>query len=179
MNNSIDFFNIDYLQQGNAVQRNVYAVLKETAVLQLLSAYDPVLAGSIPIAVDIPGSDLDILCSFKEKEAFQKEMTVLFGKEAGFSIKAFEIYNQDCVVVNFDKAGFPFEIFAQHLPVREQMGYRHMVIEHRLLLEHGERLRQEVIRLKKAGYKTEPAFCECLGIGGNPYLELLQFETKQ
>ncbi|ACU62968.1 DUF4269 domain-containing protein [Chitinophaga pinensis] len=176
---NIDFFNIDYLQQGNAVQRAVYAVLKETAVLQLLSAYDPVLAGTIPIAVDIPGSDLDILCSFKEQEVFKQDMITLWGEASGFSIKTFEIYDQECVVINFDKAGYPFEIFAQQLPVREQMGYRHMLIEHHLLQQHGEGLRQEVIRLKKEGYKTEPAFCLCLGIDGNPYVELLKLETEQ
>lgn len=177
MNSNIDFFNIDYLLHGNAVQREVYEVLKYTAVLQLLSAYDPVLAGTIPIAVDIPGSDLDILCSFKEKEVFKQHMISLFGEAAGFSIKEFEIYDQASVVVNFDKAGYAFEIFAQQLPVREQMGYRHMVIEYRLLLQHGDSLRQEVIRLKKDGYKTEPAFCLCLGLEGNPYLELLKLEA--
>lgn len=177
MYNSIDFFNIDYLQDGNAVQRQVYEVLKETAVLQLLSAYGPVLAGTIPIAVDIPGSDLDILCSFKDKEMFKQDMIVLFGEASGFSIKEFDIYGEACVVVNFDKAGYPFEIFAQAIPVREQMGYRHMVIEHHLLLQHGDRLRREVIRLKQEGYKTEPAFCMCLGIKGNPYLELLKMEV--
>jgi len=175
---SIDFFNIDYLQHGNAIQQEVYVVLKDTAVLQLLSAYGPVLAGTIPIAVDVPGSDLDILCSFKDRELFKQDMIALFGEASGFSIKEFEMYGQSCVVVNFDKAGYPFEIFAQQLPVREQMGYRHMVIEHRLLLEHGDSLRQEVIRLKKEGYKTEPAFCVCLGIEGNPYLELLKEEER-
>ena len=174
MHNNIDFFNIDYLQQGNTVQRQVYSVLKETGVLLLLSAYDPVLAGTIPIAVNIPGSDLDILCSFKEQDTFRQEIIGLFGRETGFTIKEFEIYNQDCVVANFDKAGYSFEIFAQAIPVREQMGYRHMVIEHRLLSAHGESLRREVIRLKQEGYKTEPAFCMCLGINGNPYLELLK-----
>lgn len=176
MTSSIDFFNIDYLQQGTTVQQEVFSILKDSRILDLLSAYEPVLAGTIPIAVDVPGSDLDILCSFKDKNEFKQIVTALFENEINFTIGEIEVYGHTCVVANFDKAGYPFEIFAQAIPVREQMGYRHMVIEHQLLQQHGEPLRHEVIRLKQAGYKTEPAFCMALGIEGNPYLELLKLE---
>lgn len=177
MNSTIDFFSIDYLQHGTPEQQEVFSLLKDSHILELLSAYSPVLAGTIPIAVDVPGSDLDILCSFTDSVVFKQTVTALFSDEANFSVSESEIYGHACVVANFNKGGYPIEIFAQAIPVREQMGYRHMVIEHWLLQQHGDPLRQEVIRLKKEGYKTEPAFCMLLGIEGDPYLELLKLDA--
>ncbi|MBW8687575.1 DUF4269 domain-containing protein [Chitinophaga rhizophila] len=177
-NSHTDFFDISYLQYGSAVQQEVFSLLKASGILGMLSTWQPVLAGTIPIGVNIPGSDLDILCSFTDKELFMQDITNLFGEEAAFTITEMVLYGHDCVVANFDKEGYPIEIFAQALPVQEQMGYRHMLIEHRLLLQYGESLRQQVIRLKLAGYKTEPAFCEALGIRGNAYLELLKLEDS-
>ena len=51
-----------------------------------------------------------------------------------------------------------------------------MIIEYDLLNKYGETFRQQIIQLKRKGYKTEPAFCKALGIEGNPYLELLKYE---
>ncbi len=50
-----------------------------------------------------------------------------------------------------------------------------MMKEHHLLIAKGEEFRQEIIRLKSSGYKTEPTFCKALGIAGDPYLELLKY----
>lgn len=68
------------------------------------------------------------------------------------------------------------EIFGQPVPTKQQMGYRHLIAEHKLLMKHGETFRQKIIKLKKQGYKTEPAFAKALGLKGDPYLELLKFE---
>jgi hypothetical protein len=50
-----------------------------------------------------------------------------------------------------------------------------MLIEHRLLLKHGEAFKNKVIELKQNGLKTEPAFAKLLGIEGDPYEELLKY----
>jgi len=68
------------------------------------------------------------------------------------------------------------EIYAQSLDSCKQNGYRHMVVEDRILRLGGERTREEIIILKKSGLKTEPAFARYLGIYGNPYDELLKLE---
>jgi hypothetical protein len=44
------------------------------------------------------------------------------------------------------------------------------------LAQHGERFKNEVIKLKKQGIKTEPAFASLLGLPGDPYGALLKFE---
>ena len=67
------------------------------------------------------------------------------------------------------------EIFGQAIAVTEQQAFRHMLAEHFLLKKYGEPLRKEVIELKKAGLKTEPAFAKALMLEGNPYQSLLRF----
>ena len=51
-------------------------------------------------------------------------------------------------------------------------------MEHRVLLAKGEEFRQEVINLKRQGWKTEPAFAKLLGLNGNPYEELLKLRFE-
>ncbi|ULT44707.1 DUF4269 domain-containing protein [Niabella defluvii] len=52
---------------------------------------------------------------------------------------------EETVVVNFFADGFEIEIFAQNIPTRQQMAYRHLVIEHELLNQYGEVFRQQVV----------------------------------
>ncbi len=48
-----------------------------------------------------------------------------------------------------------------------------MIIEHEILNRRGESFRQQIIDLKRQGYKTEPAFGIAFGLVENPYEELL------
>ena len=52
------------------------------------------------------------------------------------------------------------------------------MVEYNLLNKHGEKFRQQIIELKRQGYKTEPAFALVLGLTGDPYIELLKFEPN-
>ena len=96
----------------------------------------------------------------------------------GFAIKTCEHQHILSVKASFRVAGFDIEIFGQDIPTQRQNAYRHMVLEHRLLRERGESFRQEIIRLKQQGYKTEPAFARLLGIEGDPYSGLLALEKQ-
>jgi hypothetical protein len=51
-----------------------------------------------------------------------------------------------------------------------------MIKEAEILHYYGQELREKVINLKLSGLKTEPAFCQVLGIAGDPYEELLKFK---
>lgn len=53
-----------------------------------------------------------------------------------------------------------------------------MLVEYKLLQQHGEDFRQQVVALKKAGIKTEPAFAKLLQLPGDPYEALLQLADK-
>ena len=69
-------------------------------------------------------------------------------------------------------SGFDFELFAQAIPVEQQHGYVHMLIEARLLDLFPE-AREAIRALKRDGLKTEPAFGQYFGIMGDPYAALL------
>lgn len=172
----IDFSSITYLKSGNPKQILAYKILTENKILEVLSNFDPILVGTIPISIDIENSDLDIICFWKSKVEFVSKICLLFEDKTEFKIKETFIDNQESVIANFLIDGLEIEIFGQNIPTKEQNGYKHMIIEHQILEVRGEIFRQEIIKLKQMGYKTEPAFGELLGLKGNPYLELLDYK---
>jgi hypothetical protein len=131
--------------------------------------------GTIPINIDIENSDLDIICEVSDKNEFIDKLNALFGSEKDFIIH--ESLKFDAIKANFIIDGFEIEIFGQNIPTARQNAYRHMLIEHKLLLAKDEKFRQDIIDLKNLGYKTEPAFAKLLGFAGNPYEELLKLES--
>lgn len=170
----INFEDISYLKAGNDKQRRAYETLKKYRVLDLLEKFDPILTGTIPINIDVETSDLDISCCYSDKDEFVDAVMHSFSHEKQFVLRQSSEFNS--VVCNFWLGDFELELFGQSIPTKQQHAYRHMLIEHRLLEERGEVFRQEIIALKKQGYKTEPAFGMALGLEGNPYEELLKFE---
>ncbi|MCX2433344.1 DUF4269 domain-containing protein [Pedobacter sp. GR22-10] len=167
----INFLNLSYLKAGNPKQQSAYQVLTKNSILEKLAEFTPVLVGTIPINIDIQNSDLDIICDVQDKEKFKHTLLTHFQGERGFSISENQALN--ALKVNFFLEDFEIEIFGQNIPATEQNAYRHMVIEHQLLLENGEEFRLKIIDLKKQGYKTEPAFAKLLGLSGNAYEALL------
>ena len=77
---------IGYLQTGNAKQRRVFKVLTEFRVLEKLWAFDPILVGTIPISVDIDSSDIDLICSWSDKQTFRAVLEKEFGALAHFNL---------------------------------------------------------------------------------------------
>lgn len=169
------FDTLDYLQHGNVYQQQAYTVLVKHAIFTRLCGFDPILAGTIPINIHLPSSDLDVLCCYSHPSEFKANLIAAFSHHQGFILS--ELEEPKAIVANFTVEDFEIEIFGQDVPTREQRGYRHMLVEHYLLETHGEAFRQEVIALKKQGIKTEPAFAQLLGLTGDPYTELLVYET--
>jgi len=171
----IDFTSIDYLKNGNLKQQRVYDVLNAHSVFSNLAKFNPILVGTIPINIDTDTSDLDIICNWANKAEFISALKSSFCHEIDFSVSQKIKNNKEVVVAKFMLEEFPVEVYGQNLPTTEQNGYRHMIIEHKLLLKKGEEFRQQVVNLKKQGYKTEPAFAKLLGLNSeNPFDELLK-----
>ncbi|MFC3559894.1 DUF4269 domain-containing protein [Pedobacter jamesrossensis] len=170
----INFLDISYLKSGNKKQQKAYQVLITHKIMEKLSAYTPILVGTIPINIDIESSDLDIICYVKDKTEFIETSTNCFQKEKGFIIC--QNLKLNSIKANFYIDDFEFEIFGQDKETIQQNAFRHMIIEYKLLLEKGENFRQEIIKLKKQGLKTEPAFAKLLGLEGNAYEEILKLE---
>ena len=171
----INFLEISYLKSGNERQQKAYHLLVANQILEKLVSFTPILVGTIPINIDIPGSDLDIICYVNNEEEIVNTLQIHFKNEKDFAISKNEKFNS--IKANFFIQDFEFEIFGQDIPTQQQNAYRHMLIEYKLLLEKGEQFRLKVIELKKQGYKTEPAFARLLNLQGDAYEELLKLEV--
>ena len=164
---------ISYLLRGNHRQQKAYHALQSLAVFDILEEYSPVLVGTIPLDIDVPDSDLDIICQAQDLATFEQLAVSAFGLEEGFRVENVSIKSVSSVIASFNYGGFPIEVFGQPQPVTEQDAYRHMIIEARLLNIGGEKARQAIQQIKLSGLKTEPAFARYFQLEGNPYQQLL------
>lgn len=169
----IDFTNISYLKNGNEKQKIAFNLLTNNQILDFLISFDPILAGTIPLNIDIEGSDLDIICYWKNKVEFISVVLGHFAEKQNFQLRETVINNQETVIANFFIHDFELEIFGQNIPSKQQNAFRHMLIEHKILLEKGEDFRKSVVELKRKGIKTEPAFAQLLGLSADPYQAML------
>jgi len=174
----IDFTTLDYLRAGNERQKRAYEILKKYKIFEVLDYYSPILAGTIPIEIDIDGSDLDIICEldFRFEEDFLDDISFskMIPLEAEVKVDYPVVNDEKSITINFTLEDFPIEIFAQNKPTTQQNAYLHMMAEYKILKEKGEEFKQKIIDLKKKGIKTEPAFGMLLNLE-NPYEDLLKF----
>jgi hypothetical protein len=175
MQNHNKFDSIAYLEKGTAEQRLVHQLLQEHGLIEKLSGYHPILTGTLPLNINIAESDLDVICNFNSKESFYKNLFHAFSAYPDFSIAEKTINGHHTVIAKFLIENWPVEIFGQQVLVKQQAAYRHMVVEHYLLQQHGETFRQQIVLLKQQGLKTEPAFAKLLNLQGNPYEAMLNF----
>jgi hypothetical protein len=171
-----DFINIEYLKEGNDRQRRAFEELTEISIFEHLQDYTPILTGTIPIGIDLPESDLDIICQCSNHLRFAETLNSLYSDKENYQIRTSNWNDLESTIATFYSGGFQIEIFGQDCPVENQNAYRHMVIEHKILSSRNDKFRAEIIQLKKEGLKTEPAFARLLGLQGNPYQELLTFK---
>jgi hypothetical protein len=142
-------------------------------ILDVLRDHDPHIAGTLPLGIDVPGSDIDILCHAPDAHAFVRLVRTVFGSQAGFSIRQWTGEERP-VIASFEAHGWTFELFGHPSPVRLQRGWRHFEIERRLLALGGAPFRHAVMERRRRGAKTEPAFADSLHLKGDPYATLLE-----
>ena len=179
INTRMNWRDLTYLENGSAHQKAALKAIQSSRIMDCLSQFDPVLVGTIPIDIALPESDLDIICEVSNKDAklFVDTLFKNFGHCQYYLSEQKQIRGVEVYLVRFHYANFDFEVFGQQIPVEKQYAYRHMLIEDDLLTKNGLQFRNKILALKKAGYKTEPAFAFALGLEGDPYDELLtQFE---
>ncbi|MFV0330263.1 MAG: DUF4269 domain-containing protein [Dysgonomonas sp.] len=140
-------------------------------IMIILKDYDPIIIGTFPIKINIAGSDIDIACHATDLNVFQTFLQTNFSSYSLFKGNL----NSKRYVASFYATDIPVEIYAEPIPSKKQNGYRHMIIEDRILKLLGESFRKDIINLKKQGYKTEPAFGKLLKMK-EPYFELLLLE---
>jgi hypothetical protein len=165
---------LTYLNRGSDRQRDAFRVLIELDLFSVLAEYDPLLAGTFPLGIETPQSDLDILCHAEDLERFGALVTAVYGDEDEFVLRRTEKNGKPTLICRLRVQNIPVEIFAQPIPSEEQNGYRHLLAEARLLREGGEDALLAIRELKLEGIKTEPAFGQYFCLSGDPYETLME-----
>ena len=160
------------LRTGDEKQRQAFATLKSLNIFEKLQGLDPALVGTVWLRLDIPGSDLDIICELDRSASFESIVTDAFGGENRFETWTRSSGEQ---VARFETAILPVEIFAKDEPIEQQYAWRHLSVMARLLDTKAE-LREQVRSLKHMGLSTEKAFAKLLNLEGDPYEALLDLE---
>ena len=150
--------------------------LDRSGLLAALAPFDPHVAGTPPLGLDLPGSDIDVICHATDADAFTRAVWDFAGGFEAFSIHQWTGDGRP-VLAGFRIHGWPVELFGDARPVAQQPGWRHFEIERRLLALGGDGLRTTVMKRRRDGLKTEPAFADILGLDGDPYLALLDLEA--
>lgn len=175
----VDWSNPEYLLHGNERQRAAYRALSELNIFHVLQEYDPLLVGTIPLGIDLPESDLDVICETAQQDDFAGCLERNFNSHTGFVLKRKLINSLPSIIANFEQSGFAVEIFGQPRPVKQQTAYRHLLVEAQLLEIGGESARREIVRLKYNGMKTEPAFARYFNLPEDPYQILLELSWME
>jgi hypothetical protein len=179
MNSQPNWKDTRYLAAGTSQQRRTYAVLEELGILTTLGAFDPVVAGTIPLDIDLLDSDIDIICevSLADSQEFGQLLQSHYGHLPAFRLGHVVSRPAPALVASFCYAQVEIEVFGQALPTVQQYAFRHLVVEHAVLRAGGPAWRTAVRRLKEQGLKTEPAFAALLQLPGNAYEALLTLEN--
>lgn len=173
---AINWRDIEYLKTGTPRQRSAYVDIRKLRVLESLAEFDPVLASTVNIDIDIPSSDLDIICEAHDLVAFETRVIELFGGLRGFQSSRLE-HGVNAVVASFFHGEWEYEVFAQAMPVEQQRAFQHLVQTHRVVTRGGERWRNAIRSLKERGLKTEPAVVHALKLTGDPYEVVLSLKN--
>jgi hypothetical protein len=165
----LDLFDLSYLAHGTPRQRDAHRAIEQLGLFRDLADFCPALAGTVPLDLDIDGSDLDVICAAHDLPAFAARIESLYGRLDGFRLASYPMRGVESVVSGFRFAGWPFELFAQPIPPARQFACLHLLAEARLLALGGAPARQGVRELKQQGLKTESAFARYFGLTGDPY----------
>jgi hypothetical protein len=158
-------------------RRSYEEAVAECGVLRALAPFDPRIAGTPPLGLDLPGSDIDVLCFAPDAHAFTDTVWRNFSGAPAFTAKQL-VRAPRPVIASFEVAGWRIELYGEAIPVEQQRGWRHFAIERRLLALGGEGLRVAVLALRGRGMKTEPAFAAALRLSGDPYRGLLELGER-
>ncbi len=156
---------------------SVRARLLDARLFVRLRDFDPRWVGSIPLDIHGPDADVDIACcAGPDLSVFKTWLTVELA-EFGADVTENTHAGEPSIIARLELDGLPVEIFGRTRPVEAHESYVHWLAEDRILRLAEDRLRTDIRTLKLDGLKTEPAFARALGLGGDPYVELLKLAS--
>ncbi len=174
----VDWRRLDYLAHGNPRQRSAHALLT-AGVWDTLAAQcsDLALVSTVTIALDRPGSDLDIVCQHPDPATFAESLAAQGWQVAQ---KGADIWLAEQTVTGADGHPWPLELYLTPDPLEHLNGWRHLSLMAALLEQFGAAFYHQVLRLRlDEGLKGEAAMCHLLGLAGDPYAALLTLEDGE
>lgn len=131
-------------------------------VAEALAAYDPRCVSSLASGLDVPGSDLDVVCDLRGGPSLVADARAAFGGRTGFSDWT---SGPRTVVAWWQDDGLGVEVVGAPRAVTEQPAFRHFCVQERLVALGGAPFAEAVRAVRRCeGRKTEPAICRVLGL---------------
>lgn len=156
----------------------VYTALQGLGILRDFHDHDPLIAGTFPLDISTPNSDIDILMCSSNLKATEERLIEKYSPLFGFRVEQTLVDSEPTLLAKFVYDNVPFEIFVQSTSSVRQRGYLHFLVEERLLKLGGHGFLTRLRKLREKGLKTEPAFAQALGLPGDPFLALLDLQTQ-
>ena len=158
------------------VEKNskLFLALHGSKVLKTFKNYNPLVSGTFPLDIAVKNSDIDIIMSSENLDALADLIEENYKTEHAFKLQR----SQTNVIAEFQSQGFVFELYAEQKPASLQNAHLHFILEERLLKLASTDFKKQIVQLKEAGVKTEPAFAEALGLTGDAYQALLDIRKK-
>lgn len=169
-----DAFSTGYLEGGTDRQRALFAALGTSQVLTTLEPYRPALVSTIALGIDLPNSDVDVVCSAASPVEFLE-----FAHRQWYAMSAYRslLLTTGEAIVQLSVSGFLFELYCSAIPTPEQSGVRHFQQVARVLSIGGEPVREAIMQHRWQGLKTEEAVARVLKLEGDHYQAVLGLET--
>ena len=77
---------IAYLKMGSDRQQAAFITVIELDLFSVLADYDPLLTGTLPLGLDLPDTDLDVICQVEDFAEFGMVMRAMYGYYDEFEI---------------------------------------------------------------------------------------------
>ena len=171
-----NFLNIEYLKNGSTTQKKVYKIITKFNIIEQLKQFSPILVGTFPLGINIETSDIDIIGATNDFSGAFDYLVKNFSEFHDFKIQLNDQDQIKYILCSFWIKRFRIEIFLENKNPKEQIAYKHMLIEENILNQKDENFKQKIIDLKNKGLKTEEAFGLLLGLDGDPFQKLLDYQ---
>lgn len=154
-------------------------LLSELKLFEMFKEHQPFVAGTIPLAIDLEGADIDFLITFPDPLQFGELCKQGFSLMPEFELSTGEIKGNPYCLCRFEYRSLPVELFCSSVSTYKQNAFLHFQIEEKLLKYGPVTWHNDVISLKNRGLKTEPAFAKLLNYTEtDAYSFLLDLQKK-
>ncbi len=155
---AVKFHHLSLLSVVNLEKnKKAWSAITDSKVLSHFQDYQPLIAGTFPLGLQTPASDIDVLLETNDLAALQEKLTRFYGHCDNFKLTLTEADGLPTLLCRFTFSDFPFEIFAQNTKTVSQTAYRHFLAEEKLLKIGGRPSLQHSDQRKMPSNKS----CSC------------------